>query len=138
MDRPSVLSCALKVTVSAVSSLTVNWADPSDPVSWELGVTCAVEDDVVSVTVLPATALVPSAANKVTVTVPVGNRPLGEVCVETIEVLAVTVDVVAETTSVPKVTEALWPVSAIPSVVSVAVYVTVSGVESVTVNVASP
>ena len=76
-----------------------------------------VGDDALSVTVLPATGLVPS--RRVTVMVPlVCKAPL--FAVATMGVDVVTVDCEAETVRVPNVTLTLCPLSAMASVVSVA------------------
>ena len=116
----SVVSTALNVTVSAVGSLTVKLATPSDPVVCELGmITTVLDGEPVSVTVLPETGLDPSS--KVTSTVPsVADTPL--VVVATTGVVVTTVDCEAETLRFPKVTLTLSPVRArLLSVVSVAV-----------------
>jgi hypothetical protein len=114
----SELSTAWNVTACAVVSLTLKDARPSVPVTAVLGVMFALEDGALSVTVFPATGLVPS--NRVTMTVPVGwGPPLATV--DTMGVVVVTVESVAETVRVPNVTPTLWPVRAMLSVVSVAV-----------------
>ena len=112
-----MVSTALKVTSSAVVSLTEKEAWPLLPVVTEPGVMPAVVDgEALSVTALPATGLVPSS--RVTVTVPVG---CGLPIVDTSGVVVVTVESAGETVSVPKVTMTLWPVRGTLSDVSVAV-----------------
>jgi hypothetical protein len=113
----SELSTAWNVTASAVVSLTEKDAWPLLPVASELGVMTAVVGEELSVTVLPATGLVPSS--RVTVTVPVGAGPLLAI-VATMGVVVVTVESAAETVRVPNVTATLWPVRAMLSVISVA------------------
>jgi hypothetical protein len=132
----SVLSTALKVTVSAVESPTVKKAWPPAAVWVEvLGVMTACCEDAVSVTDLPTTGLEPSS--RVTVTVPVGPGPLAAT-VATIGVAVVTVESVDETAKLPNVTVTVCPVKVTLSVVSFAEYVTVSAVASDTLKVACP
>jgi hypothetical protein len=115
-----VVSVALNVTGSAVASLTAKTACPFESVTTEVGETTAVPEEAVSVTDFPSIALTPSAANNVTVTAPEGCTP-PLATDETTGSVVVTVDALADAVSVPNVTEALCPLMAIPSVVSVAV-----------------
>jgi hypothetical protein len=128
---PSVVSIAVSVTVSATESVTVNEIWPFEPVVAGDGAPMlAVEELAWRLTAFPGTALSPDV-NKVTIAV-VPRPPTGA------GVVAVTVDCEPETVRLPNVTDAVFAMTVLPAVVSVAVNFTVSAVLSVAVKVATP
>ena len=127
----SVVSCAVKTVVSATVSLTVNVATPEPFVTPETVVIVEEPPPFASVTVFPGTGL-PFESRSVAVSVeaelPSAVTDAGA---------AVSVDWPPLTEPAEKVTDAVC-VTATASVVSVAVYETVSAVVSETAKVASP
>src|SRR4051812_24412010 len=125
----SVESVAVYVTVSTLGSLTVKVATPLAFVAELAGEIVEKAPPWPSETVFPATRL-PCASFSVTVTVAVVDPSAS-----TEPELVATVDVDALTAPGTNWTSAVWA-TASESVVSVAVYVTVSATASLTVNVA--
>src|SRR5436190_9038463 len=127
----AVESVAVYVTVSTLESLTVNVATPLAFVAVLAGEIVEKAPAWPSETVFPATRF-PCASFSVTVTVAVVDPSAS-----TEPELVATVDVDALTAPGTNWTSAVWA-TVTESVVSVAVYVTVSATASLTVNVAWP
>jgi hypothetical protein len=127
---PSVVSVAVSVICSATESVTAKDTLPSEPViAGDAAPMTAVPELAWRLIALPATGLLVDVSKVTTAVVPAAPSGAG--------VGAVTVDWLAETVRVPNVTVAVLE-STVLDVVSVAAKVTVSGVESVAVNVATP